>query len=160
MLCLDGFRKQIKSKSGRLYASTLHACSLFLVQRFEKPVLTTSGHQKMIPSHSFRLRLIEGVEGGARGRRAGNMLPSQDVVGGRGVPDKPGRKPHSLGRQSVCLPVQQSQTNGHPGRGESRKEHHNGFDKYTQRNLSPSSPPKPHLHTALKRKHSGAGRGT
>lgn len=136
MLCPRGFRKQIKSKSGRLYASTLHACSLFLVQRFEKPVLTTSGHQKMIPPHSFRLHLI-------LGGRAGNMLPSQDVVGGRGVPDKPGRKPHALGRQSVCLPVQQSQTNGHPGRGESRKEHHNGVDKYTQRNLFPPTSPPP-----------------
>lgn len=99
MLCPRGFRKQIKSKSGRLYASTLHACSLLLVQRFEKTSAhTTSGHQKMISPHSFRLHLI-------LGGRAGNMLPSQHVVGGGGVPDKPGRKPHSSWEDKVyaCL---------------------------------------------------------
>lgn len=109
MLCPRGFREQIKSKSGRLYASTPHACSLFLVRRFEKPVLTTSGHQKMIPPHNFRLHLI-------LGGRKGNMLPSQDVVGGWGVPDKP-RGSHAPWEDKVyaCLCNKAKQTDNLEG---------------------------------------------
>lgn len=69
----------------------------FLSKSLENQGSTTSGHQKMIPSHSFRLHLILGEEE--------NTLQSQDVAGGRGVPDKPKRKPHTLWEEKVyaCL---------------------------------------------------------
>lgn len=59
MLCYHCYREQIKSKSRRLKTSTPHACSPLPVQRFGKPMLRTSGCQKMVspscfqtPSHS------------------------------------------------------------------------------------------------------------
>lgn len=98
MLCHHCFREQIKSKSGRLYVSTLHACFLLLVQRFGKPALTTSGHQKTIPPNSSRLHLILGEE-----KRTG--YEAEMWLVDRVFSTSPRRKPHSLWEEKVyaCL---------------------------------------------------------
>lgn len=56
--------------------------------------------RRRVPPQSFGLHLILGVGGGRE-----NMLQSQDAVGGRGVPDKPKKKPHTLWEEKVytCL---------------------------------------------------------
>lgn len=64
---------------------------------------------------------------------------------------------HSLGRESIHLPMQQNKTNGDSRRRESRKEHHNKVDKHTQLNLFSHYS---HLHTVLKWKHSDAEEST
>lgn len=152
MLCHHCFREQTKSPSRRFHASTLHACSLLLVERFGKPVLTTSGHQEMIPPKQLQTP----PHSGGRGE---NRLQSKDVAGGWGVPDEPkGEATHSQERENVHLPKQQNNTNGYSERRESRKEHRDEVDKYTAPNLF--FPIKSHFHTALKQKHSDAGKST
>lgn len=42
---------------------------------------------------------------------------------------------HSLGRESIHLPMQQNKTNGDSRRRESRKEHHNKVDKHTAKSF-------------------------
>lgn len=124
MLYPHCFREKIKSKSVRLCASTLHACSLLLVQRFGKPGLATSGHQKMIPPHSsFWGKKREHASKPRCGWWMGCSWQAQE------------KATHSLGRESVHLPMQRNKTNGDSGRGESRKEHHNEVDKHARLNL-------------------------
>lgn len=153
MLCPRGFRKQIKSKSGRLYASTLHACSLFLVQRFEKPVLTTSGHQKMIPPHSFRLHLILGGKSRehATKPRCGWWTGSSRQA--REEATRPGKTKCML----ACATKPNKWTPWK--RRKPQRTSQRGWQIHTAKSLPPNppAPPKPHLHSALKRKHSGAG---
>ncbi|XP_077765482.1 uncharacterized protein LOC144320615 [Canis aureus] len=77
---------------------------------FGKPVLTTSGHQKMTPPNSFRLHLILGEE--ERTCYKAKMWLLDGVF-----PTSPKRKPHTLRkRENVHLPKQQNKTNGDSGR--------------------------------------------
>lgn len=55
----------------------------------------------------------------------------------------------------TCL---SNKTNGESERRQSRKEHRDAVDKYTVPNLF--FPIKSHFHTALKQKHSDAGKST